>query len=313
MDMYRNPTYDNDLRPQRLRAFVGQQHVRQGLEVFLLAARREQRALSHMLLTGPPGLGKTTIGRIIAAEVDRPLIYCTGNMLSTVKKAVDIFEQIRLGSILFIDEIHRIGRNEETLYPLMEDFIAPSRANLTKMFRKPRFTLIGATTRQGDLSKPLLDRFPIRFEYQLYSIEELTLLIAQSATKRRMNVADTLSFAAIASRSRGTPRIANNILMNVWDVALTTRGTITLDAVKRAFELLQISKLGLTNLDIAVLRVLQSSQRSLGIMNLATQVGETKETIETLIEPWLLHCALIMRTGCGRGITQLGREYLLSL
>lgn len=308
----------DSLRPRRLDDYVGQEKAKENLKVFIEAAKQRDDSLDHVLLYGPPGLGKTTLANIIAAEMGVSIRITSGPALEKTGDVVALLTNMQNGDILFIDEIHRLSRAvEEVLYPAMEDFEfdiilgkGPSARSIR--FDLPKFTLIGATTRSGQLTAPFRDRFGVLLRLELYSPEELCRIVTRSAGI--LNVDMTPEGALeIASRSRGTPRIANRLLKRVRDFAqVMGTGTVTKEIAELALEKLEIDRLGLDNLDR---RMLTSIIRNfnggpVGLETLAAMVGEESITIEDVYEPYLLQLGFLLRTPRGRCATPAAYAHL---
>ena len=299
---------DRALRPNSIDAFVGQESARRRLSIFLAAAQQRNEALDHVLLAGPPGLGKTSLARIIARELDVGFHTTSGPVIERKGDLAAILTGLDEHDVLFIDEIHRLGRAvEEILYPAMEDFEidivtgqGPS-ATILRLSLKP-FTLVAATTRTGLLSAPLLDRFGVVERLNYYREDELAKIARRSAHLLGLDLNDAGALA-IASRSRGTPRITNRLVRRVRDVAQVD-GTELVDAqvAQEALRLLGVDGLGLEEIDLRILRTLADKfeGRPVGLGTLADSVGEAPDTIEDVYEPYLLQEGLIARTPRGR-------------
>jgi Holliday junction DNA helicase RuvB len=300
--------FDRALRPRSIQAFIGQEAARQKLGIFLEAAKQRDESLDHVLLAGPPGLGKTSLARIIATELDVGFHTTSGPVIERKGDLAAILTALEPRDVLFIDEIHRLGRAvEEVLYPAMEDFeidliIGQGPSARTLRLDLPPFTLVGATTRTGLLSAPLLGRFGVVERLDYYTHAELARIVQRSATLLDLEVGDDGALA-IATRSRGTPRIANRLVRRVRDVA-QVRGARVIDAdlAREALDLLEVDALGLEELDRRILRTLAQSfeGRPVGLGTLADSVGESSDTIEDVYEPYLLQEGLIARTPRGR-------------
>ncbi|MBA8920678.1 Holliday junction DNA helicase RuvB [Nesterenkonia jeotgali] len=306
------------LRPKALSDFVGQQTVRRQLSLVLESSRIRGTASDHVLLSGPPGLGKTTLAMIIAAEMNAPLRISSGPAIQHAGDLAAILSSLTEGEVLFVDEIHRMSRPaEELLYMAMEDFrvdvIVGKGAGATSIpLELPPFTLVGATTRAGLLPGPLRDRFGFTGQLEFYSTEELELVLRRSSAMLEMNVASE-GFAEIAGRSRGTPRIANRLLRRVRDWALVHR----VDQVDRAtaaeaLEMYEVDERGLDRLDRSVLEALclRFKGGPVGLSTLAVLVGEETETVETVAEPYLVREGLLARTPRGRVATDQAWRHL---
>jgi len=303
---------DRSLRPKRLQDFVGQPSLKEQLTISIEAARARGEALDHVLLAGPPGLGKTTLAQIIAAELGAPFVMTAGPALERKADIAAFLTALEPGSIFFVDEIHRLQRAlEETFYPAMEDRQLPITVGMGAGARivtleLPPFTLIGATTRTGLLTAPLRDRFGLQHRLEHYDLADLATIVTRSA--QILGVALEPDGAdAIAGRSRGTPRVANRLLKRVRDYAeVRFGGVVTADAADAALALLEIDELGLDRLDRALLRAICEKFEGgpVGLSTLAATVGEEQDTIEDVYEPFLLQCGLLKRTPRGRAATR---------
>jgi Holliday junction DNA helicase RuvB len=309
---------DLSLRPRSLAEFIGQEGVKQQLGIFLEAARQRGEALDHVLLAGPPGLGKTSLAGIVAAELEVSFHITSGPVLERKGDLAAVLTALEPHDVLFIDEIHRLNRAvEEVLYPAMEDFqldvvLGQGPSARTLRLDLPRFTLIGATTRTGLLTTPLRGRFGVLHRLDYYGAEDLAAIVRRSARLLGVEV-DAEGAAAIAARSRGTPRIANRLLRRVRDVA-QVRGHPRADraVAEEALELLEVDALGLDELDRQLLRRLAETfeGRPVGLGTLADSVGESPDTIEDVYEPYLLQEGLLKRTPRGRVATPRAYRHL---
>jgi holliday junction DNA helicase RuvB len=306
------------LRPRTLDEVIGQHRVREQLSLVLEAARSRGRTPDHVLLSGPPGLGKTTLAMIIAAEMSSPLRLTSGPAITHAGDLAAILSGLNEGDVLFVDEIHRMSRPaEEMLYLAMEDFrvdvvIGKGPGATAIPLEIPPFTLVGATTRAGLLPGPLRDRFGFTAHLEFYEAGELDQIVRRSA--RLLDVhAEADGTAEIASRSRGTPRIANRLLRRVRDYAqVRADGVVTLDIARRALDLFEVDQSGLDRLDRAVLQALCSrfGGGPVGISTLAVAVGEERETVEEVAEPFLVRSGLLARTPRGRVATPAAWQHL---
>jgi Holliday junction DNA helicase RuvB len=306
------------LRPPSLVEFVGQTRIKEQLAISLQAARARGEALDHVLLVGPPGLGKTSLAYIIRQELGVGIRCVAGPALERKGDMAAILTGLEQRDVLFVDEIHRLNRAvEEILYPALEDFrldivVGQGPAARTLTLDLPKFTLVGATTRTGLLTTPLRDRFGMTFRLGYYDADELGAIVRRSAQILDVEVASDAA-AEIARRSRGTPRIANRILRRVRDVAeVRHNGTVTPDIAREALELLEIDERGLEPMDRELLRAIveRFDGGPVGLSTLAVALGEEPDTIEDVYEPYLLQLGFLQRTPRGRIVTSLGREHL---
>lgn len=296
------------LRPKRLSEYIGQQELRGKLQVLLGAAKKRNEPIEHVLLYGPPGLGKTTLAHIIAQEMEARLISTSGPALQRAGDLMGILTNLKEGDILFIDEIHRLSSIiEEFIYPAMEDFkvdFVVDKGAFAKVINVPlqRFTLVGATTRAGMLSAPLRDRFGLYYHLDFYPVEDLTEIVIRSAVLLEIDV-NTEAATVIASRSRGTPRIANRLLRRVRDYAtVKADGQISVELAKRALDAEGVDSVGLDNLDRKLLKVIIDYYKGgpVGIEALAATLSEEVDTLVDMVEPHLLKIGFIQRTKQGR-------------
>jgi holliday junction DNA helicase RuvB len=309
---------ERSLRPRRLADFVGQERTKEQLEIALEAARNRGDALDHVLLVGPPGLGKTTLATIIREELGVGLRTVAGPALERKGDMAAILTGLESRDVLFIDEIHRLNRAiEEILYPALEDFrldivVGQGPAARTLTLDLPPFTLVGATTRTGLLTTPLRDRFGLTFRLDHYTPDELATIVRRSARILGVEVADDAA-DEIARRARGTPRIANRILRRVRDVAeVRHAGIVTSEIAGEALALLEVDEAGLERFDRELLRAITEKFGGgpVGLSTLAVALGEEPDTIEDVYEPYLLQLGFLQRTPRGRIVTELGREHV---
>jgi Holliday junction DNA helicase RuvB len=307
-----------DLRPRRFQEYVGQRAVVDSISIAVMAAKKRGDTLDHALFHGPPGLGKTTISQIIARELDSQLIHTSGPALERPADVVGLLSNLKVGDVLFIDEIHRLSHAvEEYLYSAMEDFrvdFMTGSGAFAKSINLPLqpFTLIGSTTRAGMLSAPLRERFGLAYHLDFYSTEELTQVVTRSAGILEVDV-DESGALEIAMRSRGTPRISNRLLRRVRDFAeVRNSGTINGSVASEALEIEGVDRLGLDRLDRLYLTTLSKNYQGgpAGIQALAATINEDQQTLEDVVEPFLLKIGFIVRTPQGRRTTPEGFEHI---
>ena len=303
---------DRALRPTTLDEYIGQRAVKEQMEIFIEAARRRSDPLDHTLVFGPPGLGKTTLAHIIASEMGAAIKSTSGPVLEKAGDLAAILTVLDPGDVLFVDEIHRLSPVvEEILYPAMEDYqidivIGEGPAAKSIKLALPPFTLVGATTRAGLLTSPLRDRFGIVQRLEFYTVEELTEIVERSATKLSLDVASR-GGAEIARRSRGTPRIANRLLRRVRDFAeVKADGSITESVAARALDMLSVDSEGFDHMDRRLLMTIMEkfSGGPVGVDSLAAAISEERDTIEDVLEPFLIQQGFLMRTPRGRTATE---------
>jgi len=309
---------DRSLRPPTLADFVNQEQVTEQLSIFIEAARGREEPLDHVLLAGPPGLGKTSLAHIVAAEMRVPLVQTAGPALERKADVASFLTALEPGSVFFIDEIHRLGRAvEETLYPAMEDGELPvvlgqGAGARTVTLPLPPFTLVGATTRSGLLTTPLRDRFGVCHRLEHYNADHLAQIVERSAGILGVEV-DAEGARIIAGRSRGTPRVANRLLKRVRDFAqVKGRGAIDADVAGAALEMLEVDAGGLDRSDRSLLDTIATKFGGgpVGLSTLAVAIGEEQDTIEDVLEPYLLQQGMLKRTPRGRVLTKRAFEHL---
>ncbi|MGC6531232.1 MAG: Holliday junction branch migration DNA helicase RuvB [Candidatus Puniceispirillaceae bacterium] len=311
-------TTDHALRPKRLDDFIGQGQGRQNLEMFITAARSRAEAMDHILLHGPPGLGKTTMAQIISGELGTGFRATSGPVIARAGDLASLLTNLAPNDVLFIDEIHRLNPSvEEVLYPAMEDFqldlmIGEGPSARSVRIDLPPFTLVGATTRAGLLTTPLRDRFGIQMRMQFYTPDELSTILLSQAAKLSLNLADDGAYE-IARRARGTPRIAGRLLRRVRDIA-TVEGAEVIDAAlaDRALLRLDVDATGLDQMDRRYLSSLADHYGGgpVGVETLAAVLAEQRDMLEEVIEPYLMQTGLLMRTPRGRCLSRNGWDYL---
>ncbi|OLO11440.1 Holliday junction DNA helicase RuvB [Chromohalobacter japonicus] len=308
---------DHAIRPQRLAEYIGQPRVREQMDIFISAARQRSDSLDHTLIFGPPGLGKTTLANIIAAEMEVDIKSTSGPVLERAGDLAAMLTNLQAGDVLFIDEIHRLPASvEEVLYPAMEDYqldimIGEGPAARSIKLDLPAFTLVGATTRAGLLTSPLRDRFGIVQRLEFYAVDELTEIVVRSAHLLGVE-ADRDGAAEIARRARGTPRIANRLLRRVRDFAeVRGDGRLNEEIADQALNMLHVDRHGLDHMDRRLLMAMieKFDGGPVGVDSLAAAISEERDTIEDVLEPYLIQQGFMMRTARGRVVTRLAYEH----
>ncbi len=311
-------TFETSIRPDSINEYIGQTDVKENIKVFIDAAKMRNETLDHVLLYGPPGLGKTTLANIIANELGSNLKTASGPSIEKSGDLAAVLSTLEPGDVLFIDEIHRMPRYiEEILYPAMEDFtldiiVGSDSSTRNIKIDLPPFTLVGATTRAGDLTSPLRDRFGIISKLQYYTVDELVQIIKRTSRVLDVPIEDEGALE-LAKRSRGTPRIANRLFKRVRDFALVKgNGVINKDIVQLALGRLKVDELGLDETDFQLLKAIieKFNGGPVGIESIASSIGEEVTTIEDVYEPYLLQTGLLKRTARGRVATQKAYDHL---
>ena len=314
-----NDSFDASLRPRRIDDYIGQEKLKENLRIFVAAARARGEALDHLLLYGPPGLGKTTLAGIVANEMDVQIKITSGPAITIPGDLASILTSVQKGDVVFIDEIHRLSRVvEEALYPAMEDFawdmiLGKGMGAKAIRLRLPRFTIIGATTRYALLSSPLRDRFGATYRLDFYSHEALEQIVRRSARILGVAIIDDEGAVEIARRSRGTPRIANRLLKRVRDYAqVKGTGEVTRDVANEALAMLEVDQLGLDEIDRRLLLAIIEKYGGgpVGLETLSAAISEETDTVMDVYEPFLLQLGFIARTPRGRVVTRLAYQHL---
>ena len=303
--------FENSIRPKTFDSYVGQTALKETLKISIEAAKKRNTTLDHVLFYGPPGLGKTTLAGIIAEELGTTVKITSAPSFERPRDIIGVLMSLKEGEVLFIDEIHRLNTvTEEILYPAMEDFYLDMMTGKTQTVKTmriqlPKFTLIGATTKAGDISSPLRDRFGFVHRLQFYTVEELSQVVLRTAKILNIEV-NSESAKEIASRSRGTPRIANRLLKRVWDFAIVkNNGVVDLELTKNSLDTLKIDEYGLDETDRSMLKLIIEKYNGgpVGLDTIAAALGEDVRTIEDVCEPYLLQAGLLIRTPRGRKVS----------
>ena len=309
---------ENSLRPQLLNEYIGQDKVKENMKIYIEAAKKRGEPLDHVLLYGPPGLGKTTLANIISNEMESNIKITSGPAIEKPGDLAALLTALSEFDVLFIDEIHRLNKSvEEILYPALEDYVLDiiiGTGPTAKSIRLdlPKFTLIGATTKAGSLTTPLRDRFGISHRLELYGVKDLATIVKRSSKILEIEI-DEESAVEIAKRSRGTPRIANRLLKRVRDYALVLGdGNIDLKITKLALNKLEIDEIGLDNIDRKILEtlIITYAGRPVGLETIATTIGEEIDTIEDVYEPYLIQIGYVTRTPRGRMATPMAYKHI---